>query len=241
MSKSEVNQLYLSLEFNILLLMKRQRQVLIVSLAIPIMILVGACGNITPTPVVTATIVPSFTQSAPSITPSPIPTITSTPDFCNSALWQGDIQVMSEDVFFTLGPGPVTFDRILREKDPAWANFRQKDQGEMRSAGVIFHEHAIGPEWGMGVSPVVILVAYGMDQKWKLPINGNLVSDVEHIRDMLFQYRSEWVHGQVDRSHYPAMANGATYALYRYFNGDLLKLEDWCHTYVQVYNESPLK
>ncbi len=57
---------------------------------------------------------------------------------------------------------------------------------------------------------------------------------------MLHQHELEWILGNVDQSQYP-VANAGTYALYRYFNGDAPKLEDWCHTYVQVYDESPLK
>ena len=57
---------------------------------------------------------------------------------------------------------------------------------------------------------------------------------------MLHEHELEWILGQVDQSQY-AVENAATYALYRYFNGDVSKLEDWCRTYVQIYQESPLK
>jgi len=79
-----------------------------------------------------------------------------------------------------------------------------------------------------------------VERNWELPTNGDLVSEVEEIRAVLFQYRSDWVHEQVDPNQYP-VANGATYVLYRYFNGDLSKLEDWCHNYVHVFNELPIE
>ena len=41
-------------------------------------------------------------------------------------------------------------------------------------------------------------------------------------------------------SQYPPIANGATYALYRYFDGNKNQLETWCRTYLEVYGESPL-
>ena len=165
---------------------------------------------------------------------------TATPDFCNLANSQEDIQIISGLRFTALEPGgPTLFDRILAEQNLAWADFQQDVHGEIRSAGVVFHETAFGPELGTGVNPAVLLVTYGVERNWELPINGNLVSEVDEIRAVLFQYRSDWVHGQVDPNQYP-VANGATYALYRYFNGDLSKLEDWCRTYVQVYGESPL-
>ena len=164
------------------------------------------------------------------------------PDFCNSALWQDKIQVISQNRFTALEPGgPVDFDRILAEQDSAWADFRQSDHGEIRSAGIIFHETAFGPELGTGINPAVILVTYGVERNWELPANGDLVSEVDYIRAVLHQREIYWILGTVDQSQYLMVPNAATYALYHYFGGDLSKLEDWCHTYVRVFNESPLK
>jgi hypothetical protein len=217
---------------------------LIVSFMILSAVLLVACGIATPMPTVTttATLVPSVTPFIPSITPTPIPTITSTPDVCNIAQGQDKIQVMSQDLFTALEPGgPTVFDRILAEQDPAWADLRQSDHGEIRSAGIIFHETAFGPELGTGVNPAVLLVTYGVDWNWELPANGDLVSEADRIRAALHRHESDWILGKVDQSQYPPIANAATYALYRYFNGDLSKLEAWCRTYVQVYDVSPLK
>ena len=208
---------------------------------IPVLILVGACGNIPPVPTLAITKVPSFTP-IPSITPSPLPTTTATPDFCILAQGPDKIRIMSEDLFTALEPGgPPVFDRILAEQNPAWATFRQEVSHETRSAGVTFHETAFGPELGTGVNPAVLLVIYGLERNWELPTNGDLVSEVDHIRAALHQHESDWILGKVDQSQYPTVANAATYALYRYFNGDLSTLEDWCHMFVQVYGESPLK
>jgi hypothetical protein len=155
---------------------------------------------------------------------------------------QESLLILSNDLFTALEPGgAVDFDRILMEQNPAWADFQQYDHGEMRNAGVIFHETAFGPELGTGVNPAVILVTYGMERNWELPVNGDLVSEVDSIRAMLRQYELDWILKTVDQSQYPSMVNAATYALYRYFNGDLSKLEGWCRTFVQVYGELPLK
>lgn len=211
-------------------------------------ILITSCGNVSPVLTVAVTSVPSllpptsFITSSPILTNTPFPTNipTSTPDFCNLAQFQGDIQIISGLRLTALEPGgPVDFDRILAEQNPAWADFRQYSHDEWRSAGVIFHETAFGPELGTGINPAVILVTYGVEQNWELPVNGNLVSEVDRIRGVLFKHRSDVVHGDVDLNQY-SVGNGASYALYRYFNGDLSKLEDWCRTYVQVYGESPL-
>jgi hypothetical protein len=110
----------------------------------------------------------------------------------------------------------------------------------MRSAGVIFHETSASPEWGTGVNPAIVLVTYGVEHDWGLPANGDLISEVERIRGVLYQHNLEWTLDEVDKSQYP-VANGATYALYRYFNSDLSKLESWCRTYVRVYGASPVK
>jgi len=172
------------------------------------------------------------------------PTInfTPTPDVCNSALWHDKIQVISQDRFTVLEPGgPTVYDRILVEQNPAWADFRQIDNGEIRTAGVIFHETSAGPKLGTGLSPAVILVTYGVDRNWELPANGDLLTEVDYIRAVLHQRETYWILGTVDRSQYPKVVNAASYALYYYFRGDLSKLEDWCRTYVGVFNESPLK
>jgi hypothetical protein len=151
------------------------------------------------------------------------------------------IQILSNDLLTALEPGgPTLFDRVLVGQNPAWADFRQNQSGEIRSAGVIFHETAFGPELGTGINPAVLLVTYGVEQNWELPANGDLVSEVDRIRAELHQYESDMILKKIDLSQYP-VANGATYVLYHYFNGDLAELQDWCHTYVQVYGESPLQ
>lgn len=152
------------------------------------------------------------------------------------------MRILSDNQFSALEPGgPRVFDQILVEQNPAWADFQQEVNGEIRSAGVTFHETAFGPELGTGVNPAVLLVTYGVEKNWELPANGDLRSEVDNIRAVLHQHHVDWISGKVDQTQYPTVANAATYALYRYFNGDVSKLEIWCCAYVQVYGESPLK
>jgi hypothetical protein len=249
MSGHEIQHLYSQLEADMLIFVKTLERVLILFLIILTTVQLAACGVAAPVPRATETVAPTSQLSTPSTTPSPIPTATSSPtniptatsDFCNSAQSQDRVEVISDNLLTTLGPGnPLVFDRILTEHDPAWADFRQTVHGEVRSAGVIFHETSAGPEPGAALNPAVILVIYGLERNWELPASGNLAAEAEHIRAVLFQHRSDWIHGQVDQSQYP-VANAATYALYRYFRDDMAKLEGWCRTYVQVYDESPLK
>ena len=150
------------------------------------------------------------------------------------------INILSTDLFGALHPGgPNTFNQILIDKNPAWADFQQEDHGEMRTAGVIFHETSFGPELGTGVNPAVVLVTYGVQNDWKLPPDGDLVSEVDQIRDSLSQHEFEWFQAKVDRSQYPPIANGATYTLYRYFNGNRKELEKWSIEFSTVFNMSP--
>jgi hypothetical protein len=51
-----------------------------------------------------------------------------------------------------------------------------------------------------GVNPAVILVTYGMERNWELPVNGDLVSEVDSIRAMLRQYELDWILKTVDQS-----------------------------------------
>jgi len=188
---------------------------------------------------------PSITIS-PTFTPFPLLTLTSTisptPDICNPTLWQeNEIYLLSTKIFGAMDPGgPSTFTRILIDKNPAWSDFQQEDHGKMRTAGVIFWESSFGPEMGMGANPAIVLVVYGVKNDWALPEDGDLVSAVHQIRDSLYHDEAEWSFGDIDRSQYPPIANGATYALFRYFDGNEQKLESWCRTYVEVYGESSL-
>ena len=175
--------------------------------------------------------------------PTLAPTISPTPDICNPTHWQkNEIYVLSTDLFGAFRPGgPSTFTNILIEKNPVWADFQQEDHGEMRAAGVIFHESSFGPEMGMGANPAVVLVVYVVKNDWALPENGDLVSAVYQIRDSLFQNEVEWDFGDIDKSQYPPIANGATYALYRYFDGNMSLLESWCRTFEEVYGVSSIE
>ena len=194
---------------------------------------------LTPTLTLGVTASPTVTATE-TTTPSPSPT----PDLCSPALWEKrGIYVLSWELFGALRPGgPRTFERILVEKNPVWRDFRQEIKGEgVWTAGQIFSSFAWGYELGTGVNPAVILVTYGVAYDWALPPDGDLVSRVDAIREALDQAYSAWYRGEVDRARYPQIANGPTYALYRFFQGDLHKLEVWCRTFVEVYGIWPVE
>jgi len=189
------------------------------------------------------TVSPTFTPITPNTLTS---TGTPTPDFCNTTQWQTNgINVLSNDLFDALRPGgPNTFDHILISQNPSWEGFQQEIEemdGKLWTAGQIFDSFAWGYELGTGVNPAVILVTYGVEKDWELPKEGDLVSKVDQIRGQLHSYWGEIARNEIDLSQFPNIANGATYTLYRYFNGDSKILEDWCRTYVDVFGEAPFK
>jgi hypothetical protein len=192
---------------------------------------------------------PSITVP-PTFTPITLPALTSTIpptlDICNPSNWQSNgINVLSNDLFDSIRPGgPNTFDHILISQNPSWEGFQQEIEemdGKLWTAGEIFDSFAWGYELGTGVNPAVILVTYGVENDWELTEDDDLVSKVDQIRGQLRGYWGEIARNEIDLSQYPNVANGATYTLYRYFNGDSKMLEDWCRTYFDVFGESPLR
>ena len=187
--------------------------------------------------VVIATLTPSATPPPPSQTQ----TLSPTPDICSSSHWQkNSINILSTVKFGSFGPGTSKiYDQILISHNPAWEDYRQKYQDKEWTAGVIISQYAFHPH-GKGVSPAVILVTYGVEHDWELPDYGALIAKVEQIRIFLNEYERQWILEEVDRTKYPPIKNGASYALYKYFEGDNNLLEEWCRTYIEVYEESPL-
>jgi hypothetical protein len=193
------------------------------------------------------------------ITPSPMPSSTSTPapptvtatlvqqptlDMCSRSQWRNGIFILSDLQFGSLEIGraaKVSYNRTLIEKNPAWEGFTQYDedlQHTWEEAGDIF----LGKKFiqvGEGVAPGVLLITYGIEYNWEPPENGDLIVRVVYTRDLLWAYFISWWKGNVDKSLYPPIDNAATYALYRYFDGDMDKLEQWCSTFVEVFKEIP--
>ena len=191
----------------------------------------------------TPTIIPT---STPNLLPTLTSTILPTPDICNPSQWKEEgIYILSPRQFDALSPGgPNTFDRILISQNPSWEGFLQEIKemdGELWTAGQIFDSYGWGSRLGKGVNPAVLLITYGVERNWELPTYGALVAKVVQIRTLLNRYESEWFRGEVDQSQYPAINNGASYALYRYYDGNQEKLEMWCRTYVDIFGESPIK
>ncbi|GEM_PF-1906744 len=187
-----------------------------------------------------------FLETGTPVSPTAIATLVQhpTPDMCSRSQWRDGIFILSDLQFDSLEIGraaKVSYNRALIEKNPAWEGFTQYDeylQHMWEEAGDVF----LGRKYikiGEGVAPGVLLITYGIEYNWEPPENGDLIVRVVYTRDLLWAYFISWWKGNVNKSLYPPIDNAATYALYRYFDGDVDKLERWCSTFVEVFKETP--
>jgi hypothetical protein len=226
------------------LAMNSTRRILLVVALVFIATLFAGCGQVVPVSTATATIAPSLTSLIPSITPTAtlfltvVPTTTS--DFCDSASWDVPWIILGYDTFHAFGATSSEIDEQLVLRNPQWQDFRQIVTTEPWTAGDVFVQgHGVPGEYG--VNPSVLLVTVGMDLEWQIPSDGGLYSRVVETGKTLYAYYQDYYTQEDLQDAYPQIGNAATYALYRYFDSDLSKLEGWCHSYVQIYKESPLK
>ena len=218
--------------------------------------LLAACGIATPVPTVTATTVPSITPSTPSITPSPIPTTTSSPTNtltttpelgiapnCKIANEEGQLYLLNDQEFRNLRTSDGKLDRALATHYPQWANYTQMVPWSTQPVklGEIIVSASLDEELNLQINPAVTLVTLGESLNWQLPANTDLFSKSREISLTLRQHDWDWTNPQNEslRSQYPEIANGATYALYAFFNHNLDRLQSWCNTYQQLFGTSP--
>lgn len=220
-----------------------------------IVFLVGACGNIAPIPTVaaTATTMPSLTPSTPSVTP-PIPTTTSlltntltatseprTPPSCMIVSKDGKLFVLSDQVFFAIGPSEEEIDKALADNFPEWANYKQNVSwhSEPVKLSKIIREASFQEKFALNSE--VTLVTLGENLDWQLPSNSDLFSQSLTIGERLVRLWDEYSHPDNEsiRSSYPQVTNGATYALYIFFGHDREKLRAWCMNYQRLFGSSP--
>jgi hypothetical protein len=227
-------------------LMTIRKWVLIVSSVILIASLTGACGIATTVPTATATIAPSLTPIIPSITPTTIPsptnipTITAEPDTplgCTIRNEDGKLYVLSDDVFFALGPSGEELDQALADNYPEWANYRQDVSwySEPVTVGKIVREASFQEKFAL--NSAVTLVTLGESLNWQLPSNSDLFSESLTIGENLQHLWFEWTNptNEQIRAQFPGVASAGTYALYVFFGYDTAKLEAWCNTYKRLF------
>jgi len=62
------------------------------------------------------------------------------------------------------------------------------------------------------------------------------------VSEALIRPAWEWIKPENEqvRAQHPQISNGATYALYVFFEGNEDRLQTWCNTYRQLFGESSL-
>jgi hypothetical protein len=212
-----------------------------------------ACG-IRPAEAV-PTAVPSIMVSVPSVTSSPIPTTTllptntftatlepGIPPGCMILNEEAKLYVLSEKEFFAFGPGERALDEVLVDHYPDWANFEQSVSWypEPVRVGKIIEAASFREHYNF--NPAVTLVTLGENLDWQIPSDGDLYSRSLVVSEALIRPALEWIKPENEqvRAQHPQISNGATYALYVFFEGDEDQLQTWCNTYRQLFGESSL-
>ena len=207
--------------------------------------------NTSPPPTLTRTSLPTSTpqntKTAPptntptlTATPTPNPTTTPLPD-CEISDQEGNLYALSDKLLFHPGPGGEVLDQALAETYPTWASFRQQPDwyDEPVTAGQIIQDASV--EMTFQLNATVTLATVGVDLDWQLPDDGDLFSKARETGEKLVLNSLEWSHPDNEhiRSQYPEVSNGATYALYKYFDFNKAALQEWCESYIALFDKSP--
>lgn len=165
--------------------MKTPKRELTVITLILITLLAGACGTVTPVPIITETTVPSLLPATSSITPSPIPTttpvptntftVTPEPDIapnCKIANEDGQLYLLSDQEFLDLRTTSGELDRVLMVHYPEWANYTQMVPWSAQPVklGEIIVSASFDEESNLQINAAVTLVTLGDSLDWQLPL-----------------------------------------------------------------------
>jgi len=231
-------------------LMNSPRRILLVVAVFFVAILFAGCGQVTPVPTATATTAPSFAPVISSITPTTIPSPTNTftvtpepgtPPSCKIINEDRKLYVLSDDVFFSYGPSGEELDQVLVENYPEWADYQQNVSwsSEPVKLSKIVREASFQEKFAL--NSAVTLVTLGESRGWQLPSDGDVFLESLTISERLHHLWFEWTNPENEeiRAQFPEITNAATYALYRYFAGDLSKLENWSSNFETLFEVSP--
>lgn len=214
--------------------------------------LVGACGTVTPVPIITETTVPSLLPATSSITPLPIPattpvptntfTVTPEPDIapnCKIANEEGRLYLLSDQEFRDLRTHQGILNQALAIHYPEWANYTQMVPSSTQpvNLGEIMVAVSLDEEANLQINAAVTLVTLGDSLDWQLPSNTDLYLKSQEISTELNRLSLDWdnPYNESLRSQYPEVANSGTYALYIFFDSRLDRLQRWCNTYQQLF------
>jgi len=195
--------------------------------------------------IITMTTLKSTIASTPFLTSLPTSTSTSTPT--QSCMTNEHLKffILHDDVFSYARVDEEILDNALTTNYPEWSSFRQKLdwRDEPVSAGIIFDDASFAETFQL--NPAVTLVTVGLHLDWKLPTDSDLFYIARSAGDKLDGLYWDYAFDDVDdqtqiKTEYPEVANAATYSIYAFFEYDQAILEEWCETYTNLYNQSPL-
>ncbi len=224
------------------------------ALPLALWLLLSGCTN-NPAPTATHTRLPPTLTRTASLTPTLTATVppTSTPTStaaatpgpaanCTVFNTDGKLILLDKDVLYANGPSSKEIQQALAGTFPEWAAFTQAfERGEktyVYDIGKVMRTASLAETFSL--NPAITLVTLGVSLDWQLPPDGDLYSRAYAIGERLDHLYWEYAFNN-DRiqSQYPEVANGATYALYLYFDRDQEVLRIWCETYYALFSQLP--
>ncbi len=195
----------------------------------------------------TLSIQPSSLTTEPSPAPrtstagaAALPTTTSKP-VCQIPDPEGSVFVLHDKVLFHPGPSSEDLDEAIAQTYPGLATFRQQLDwyDEPARAGQVIEDASF--EETFQLNSAVTLVTVGVDINWQLPAYGDLYYRSRKTGEQLVTNWYEYAYpgNEEIQAQYPHIANGATYALFKYYDFNLEALIDWCEAYRALFNTSP--
>ena len=154
-----------------------------------------------------------------------------------SAVSEPSINALDDQVFFALGPSGEELDQALANNYPEWANYQQNVSwySEPVKVGKVVREASFQEEFALNSG--VTLVTLGESLDWQLPSTTDVFSESLVVGETLTNLWSEWINPENEqiRAQYPEVSNGATYALYAFFDFDTVRLQAWQDSYQRLF------
>ena len=196
-----------------------------------------AASSIQTSPSATQPSPPPRTSTAGATAPSP----TAPRPVCRIPDQEGSLFVLHDRIFFHPGPTSEDLDEAIAQTYPGLSAFRQELDwyDEPASAGQLIQDASF--EETFQLNSAVTLVTVGVDINWQLPAYGDLYYRSRKSGEQLVTNWYEYTYpGNEDiQAQYPQIANGATYALYKYYGFNVASLIEWCEAYRALFNTSP--
>jgi len=193
-----------------------------------------------PTPEIRSVVSPSpthiaFTSQTASTATVPLP-------LCQIIDKAGKLNVLSDDVFFAYS-SEDELNQALANTYPQWAIYQENVpwNEEPEKLGKIVQEASFQETFAL--NPEVTLVTLGESFQWQLTVDKDIFEHSLTIGERLVRLWDEFSHpdNQAIRSQFREVSNGATYALYAFFEFDKGELQNWCNSYQSLFGTLPMQ